>query len=126
WCTPEPAQRPWELALPERAPVPVQIAWALADLTPAGRPAQGDHPLAPRPAPACAAAPCPAVHAVRRPATAAPPPPQSRRPRGRRPAASRRPAPPVPPQQRVSDYAPPVLAEPERLPAEPERLMASP
>ena len=126
WCTPEPAPRPWERALLERGPFPGQTGGALADPLPLGLPARGDHPPAPLASPACAATPCPAVHAAGRPASSYARPPQRREPRGRRSAGPRRPESPVPPQRRVSDYALPFLAEPERLTAEPERLTASP
>ena len=120
WCSPELAQRPWELALPARGPLPGQTGGALTAPPPPGRPARGDSPPAPLASPACAAAPCPAVHAAGHAASSHAQPPQRRGPRGRRPAGSRRPGPPVPPQRRASDYAPPFLAEPERLTAEPE------
>ena len=126
WCTPEPAPRPWELALPERGALPVPTGGALAALPPPGLPARGDHPPVPLSSPACEAAPCPAVHAAGRPESSHAQQPQRRGPRGRRSAGPRRPVPPGPPQRRVSDYAPPFLAEPERLTAEPERLTASP
>jgi hypothetical protein len=119
WGTTEPSQRPWELALPERGPVPVQTGGALADATPPRLPARGDHPLAPLASPACEAARCPAVHAAGRPASSHAQQPQRRRPQGLRSAGPRRPVQPVPPQRRASDYALPFLAEPERLTASP-------
>jgi hypothetical protein len=123
WCTTERARRPWELALPERGPLPVQTGEALAAPTPPGLPEHGDHPPAPLSSPSCTAAPCPAARAVGRPAAADARPSQRRRPRGRRPAAARRPAQPVPSQHRLADEVPLFRAEPE---AEPERLTASP
>jgi hypothetical protein len=123
WCMTEPARRPWELALPERGPLPVQTGGALAAPTPPGLPEHGDHPPASLSSSSCAAAPCPAVPAVGRPAATDARPSQRRRPRGRRPVASRKPAQPVPSQQRMSDDVPLFRAEPE---AEPERLTASP
>jgi hypothetical protein len=109
WCVMEPLRRPWEQALPERGLLPLQTAGALSDPTPPGLPAREDHPPAPLFSPACGAAPCPAAHAVGRPAPS----------HARRPAGPRRPARPVPPQRRVSDYEPAVLAEPERLTVSP-------
>src|SRR5919202_1041993 len=53
WGTTEPSQRPWELALPERGPLPVQTEGALSDPTPPGRPERGDHPPASLSSPAC-------------------------------------------------------------------------
>ena len=50
-CTTEPSQRPWELALPEHGPVPVQTGGALADSTPPGLPERRDHPRRPSPPP---------------------------------------------------------------------------
>jgi len=96
WCTTALARRPWERALPERGPLPVQTGGAFAAPTPPGVPEHGDHPPAPLSSSSCGAAPCPAGPAVGRPAAAAARPSQRRRPRGRRPAASRRPAQPVP------------------------------
>jgi hypothetical protein len=119
WCTTEPAQRPWELALPEREPWLVQTEGTLSDLAPPGMPAQGDHPTEPLSSPACAAAPCPAIHTAGRSESASARQPQKRRPRRLRPAGPQRPAQPVPPQRRVSDDAPPVLAEPKRPTASP-------
>jgi hypothetical protein len=116
WCTTAPAQRPWELALPERGPLPLQTGGALSDPTPPGRPARGDHPPELLSSPSCEAAPCPAAHAVGRPASSHTRQPQRRR---LRPDGPRRPAQPVPPQRRVSDYEPPFFAEPERLTASP-------
>ena len=118
WCTAEPAQKPWELAVPARASWLVQTEGARSTPTPPGLPVQGDHPPAPLASPACEAVPCPAVHAVGRPASADARQPQRRKPRGMRPAGPRRPAQPDLSQRRVSDYAPP-LAEPERLTASP-------
>jgi len=117
-CTPDLAQRPWELALPARGPLPVQTGGALAAPPPSGLSARGAPPPAPLSSPACAAAPCPAVHAAGRPASSRAQQPQRPGPR-RRAAGSRRPAQPVPPQRRVSDYAISFLAEPERLMATP-------
>jgi hypothetical protein len=119
WCTAEPAQKPWELAVPARESWLVQTEGARSTPTPSGLPVQGDHPPEPLASPACEAVPCPAVHAVGRPASADARQPQKRKPRGMRPAGPRRLAQPdLPRQRRVSDYAPP-LAEPERLTASP-------
>ena len=119
WCTPEPSQRPWELALPEPGPLPVQTGGALSDPTSPGLPAREDHPPEPLASPACEAAPCPTAYAVGRPESSHAQQPRSRRPRGLRPAGPQRPTPPVPPQRRVSDYAPPLHAETERLTVSP-------
>jgi hypothetical protein len=119
WCTTAPVQRPRALTLSEPEPLPVQTGGALSDPTSPGLPAREDHPPEPLASPACEAAPCPAAYAVGRPESSHAQPPRSRRPRLLRPAGPQQPTPPVPPQRRVSDYAPPVLAEPERLTVSP-------
>jgi len=119
WRATEPSRMPWELALPGRGPLPLQTAGALSGPRPPGLPERVDHLPQPLSSPSCGAAPCPAAHAVGRPEPVRARLTQGRRPRVLRPAGPRRPARPVPPQRRVSDYVP-------TIPSEPETLIASP
>jgi hypothetical protein len=119
WRATEPSGMPWELVLPGQRPVPLQTAEALSGPRPPGLPERVDRPPQLLASPSCGAAPCPAAHAVGRPQPVPARLSAGRRPRVLRPAGPRRPARPVQPQRRVSDYGP-------TIPSEPETLVASP
>ena len=129
WHATAPAWTPWALPQPGQGSVALPTLRMHAGTTPPGLPARGNRPPPRLSASACGTLPCPAAPAVR-----LPPPVPARRPAGRRPPAlraarPRKPAKPVPSQQHVYAYGPPVLAESERLvisPAAPERLAISP